>query len=345
MYDEAAVKDRQIRDELYGVDEKLRLIADATPVAVMIHQDDRWIYANRAAETITGYSVKELLGTNFWDIVHPDYKALVQERGQKRQWGEETTNRHEFIITTKDGTEKWVDLTGASMLIRGEPAGVISMADITERKLADEVHFEDMAKYRALFESANDAIFLLRDERIIDCNKKMLEMFGCTMEQIIGETPYGFSPLLQSVGIHSKEKILEKIRAASDGDPQFFEWRHCRYDRSVFDTEMSLNLIAFNNQTLIQVIVRDVTERKQNEEKLKQLVRKLRETLRKVKLLSGFLPICASCKKIRDDKGYWEQMEIYIRDRSEAEFSHSICPECAEKLYPQLYKKNEPCSC
>ena len=62
----------------------------------------------------------------------------------------------------------------------------------------------------------------------------------------------------------------------------------------------------------------------------------LKEALDKVKLLSGFLPICASCKKIRDDKGYWNQIEIYIRDHSEAEFSHSVCPECAKKLYPDF---------
>ena len=210
MYDEAAIKNRQNQDELYGVEEKLRIIADAIPMAVMIHQDDRWIYANRAAETITGYPIKELLGTNFWNIVHPDHKALVQERGQRRQRGEETTNRHEFKIITKDGTGKWVDLTGASMLIGDKPAGVISMVDITERKLTEKEHFEDVVKYRALFESANDAIFLLRDERIIDCNKKTLEMLECTIEQIIGESYYGFSPLLQSVGMDSKEKALEK---------------------------------------------------------------------------------------------------------------------------------------
>ena len=339
MYDEAAIKDRQIKDELYGIEEKFRIIADSTPVAVMLYQDDCWIYANRAAETITGYSTKELLGMNFWDIVHPDHKALVKEHGQKRQRGEETTNRYELKIIAKDGTEKWVDLTGASMLIGVEPAGVISMADITERKLAEKAHFEDVAKYRALFENANDAIFLLKGERIIDCNKKTLEMFGCTMEQIIGETPYGFSPLFQSSGMDSKEKVLEKIRTASDGDPQFFEWRYCRYDRSVFDAEVSLNRIAFSYETLIQVIVRDVTERKQNQEKLKELVLELQEALAKVKTLSGFLPICASCKKIRDDEGYWEQIEKYISEHSEAQFSHGICPECVEKLYPQLYKK------
>ena len=66
------------------------------------------------------------------------------------------------------------------------------------------------------------------------------------------------------------------------------------------------------------------------------LVADLQETLGKVKLLSGYLPICASCKKIRDDKGTWNQIEQYIRDRSDAEFTHGICPECTQKLYPEF---------
>lgn len=72
---------------------------------------------------------------------------------------------------------------------------------------------------------------------------------------------------------------------------------------------------------------------------LRRLNRELEQALNKVKTLSGFLPICASCKKIRDDKGYWQQIESYIRDHSEAEFSHGICPECAKKLYPEYYDK------
>ena len=65
-----------------------------------------------------------------------------------------------------------------------------------------------------------------------------------------------------------------------------------------------------------------------------KLIRELQEAVAKVKTLSGFLPICMSCKKIRNDKGYWEQVEVYIRDHSEAEFSHGICPDCMKKLYP-----------
>ena len=65
----------------------------------------------------------------------------------------------------------------------------------------------------------------------------------------------------------------------------------------------------------------------------------LKEVLSQVKILSGFLPICSSCKKIRDDNGYWNKIETYIRNHSEAEFTHGICPGCAEKDYPELYSK------
>lgn len=71
----------------------------------------------------------------------------------------------------------------------------------------------------------------------------------------------------------------------------------------------------------------------------KKLILELHEALANVKKLSGMLPICASCKKIRDDKGYWTQVETYIRDHSEAEFTHGICPECTKKLYPELYEE------
>ena len=68
-----------------------------------------------------------------------------------------------------------------------------------------------------------------------------------------------------------------------------------------------------------------------------KLLAELQAALDKVKLLSGFLPICAACKRIRDDQGYWQQIESYIRDHSEAEFSHGICPDCARKLYPEIF--------
>ena len=69
----------------------------------------------------------------------------------------------------------------------------------------------------------------------------------------------------------------------------------------------------------------------------KKLIIELKDALSRIKKLSGLLPICASCKKIRDDEGYWNQIELYISNHSEAEFSHGICPVCAKKLYPDFY--------
>ena len=83
----------------------------------------------------------------------------------------------------------------------------------------------------------------------------------------------------------------------------------------------------------------DITERKLVEEERARLIIELEDALAKVKTLSGLLPICASCKKIRDDKGYWKQIETYIQEHSDAEFTHGICPECMKRLYPNQYDK------
>ncbi len=85
------------------------------------------------------------------------------------------------------------------------------------------------------------------------------------------------------------------------------------------------------------VVFHDETERKSAEAERERLITELQTALTKVKTLSGMLPICASCKKVRDDKGYWSQIESYLHEHTEAEFSHSICPECARRLYPEHF--------
>ena len=129
---------------------------------------------------------------------------------------------------------------------------------------------ESEIKYRALFDNANDGIFLMKGDIFIDCNRKFLSILRCSREQIIGQTPYRFSPPFQPDGRASKEKAREKGRAAISGEPQFFEWKHCRYDGTLFDAEVSLNRILIDENTLLlQAIVRDVSERKEAENKLR----------------------------------------------------------------------------
>ncbi len=89
-------------------------------------------------------------------------------------------------------------------------------------------------------------------------------------------------------------------------------------------------------------LVRDISERRRTEHEKERLLVDLQAALANVKRLQGLLPICASCKKIRDDRGYWHQVEQYVQDHAEVEFSHDICPECMARLYPDLAQKDEP---
>jgi PAS domain S-box-containing protein len=132
---------KRAQEALRESEERFRILTESSPTAILLYQNNKWVYANSAATHITGYTNQELLGMNFWDVVHPDYKQLVQERGQRRQRAEAVTNRYEFKIISKDGTVKWVDLSDATIIIGGSPAGIISVLDITERKKAeDEIH-------------------------------------------------------------------------------------------------------------------------------------------------------------------------------------------------------------
>jgi len=99
-------------------------------------------------------------------------------------------------------------------------------------------------------------------------------------------------------------------------------------DKALEVTEEELKRNAELNRTL--------------EHKVEQRTAKLKESIAQVKVLSGMLPICARCKKIRDDKGYWNKLESYIKQHSEAKFSHGICPECAKELYPEEYAEIYP---
>ncbi len=109
--------------------------------------------------------------------------------------------------------------------------------------------------------------------------------------------------------------------------------KHILLGKTVFEEIMASPI--FDDQGEVNFIVEelnDITELVQS--------REITEHLKdEIKTLRGIIPICSSCKNIRDDKGYWQQVEAYVRDRSEAEFSHSICPECFEKLYPEFDNK------
>ena len=138
---------------------------------------------------------------------------------------------------------------------------------------------ESEAKYRTLFESSNDAMFIIKGDKFTDCNTASLQMFGCDRHQMVGKT----SLCVFSAGATGREglrrKVLEKISSARSGQPQFFEWKHCRYDGMPFDAEVSLNSLEVHGKMIVQATVRDIADRKRAEDEIKKSLSLLRSTI------------------------------------------------------------------
>ena len=115
-----------------------------------------------------------------------------------------------------------------------------------------------------------------------------------------------------------------------------------RHRERFLHTEFTPVLDTAGTVVAVAGISFDITERCLMEEQLRRSVTELEKALADVKTLSGLLPICANCKKIRDDKGYWSSVEQYLGAHTGAEFSHGLCPDCMQKLYPELAEEEPP---
>jgi PAS domain S-box-containing protein len=195
-------------------------------------------------------------------------------------------------------------------------------------KLALAKHYESLTKY------ANDGILLL-DEKgdIVEANERTESFYGYTRDELLRLN-------IRELRVPELRSLVEKqMKQVAARDGLVFETVQQRKDGTTFPVEISSRVIAIEGKNFFQSNIRDITVRKQLELVREKLVLDLQGALAKVEQLSGLLPICASCKKIRDEKGGWNQIEMYIREHSRAEFTHSICPECAKRLYPEFYKE------
>jgi PAS domain S-box-containing protein len=160
-------------------EEKFKNLAESSPFAILIIQNSKWVYSNPAGERISGYTYTELGEMNFWDLVHPEDLEMVKIRGKQRQTGEETVPSYEFRIIDKTGNTKWVFLTGTNIIYNGEPAALLSVADVSERKKAEEALRESEAIYRTLVEKMPDGVYKSTHEgKFIEVNPAMVTMLG-----------------------------------------------------------------------------------------------------------------------------------------------------------------------
>ncbi len=113
-------------------------------------------------------------------------------------------------------------------------------------------------------------------------------------------------------------------------------WRHLKKDGTVIDVDITSRMLDHDGRRAALVIALDITERKKTEAERERLVATLQDALAEVKTLSGLVPICSFCKKIRDDENYWHEVESYVSKHTDAAFSHGVCPDCMKKHYPEF---------
>ncbi len=249
--------------------ELYQTLTESSFAGIYVVQEGEFRYLNKKAASYAGFAPDELVGRPPADIVHPEDRENARRDARAMLLGKKTSPS-EFRVLTKDGEIRWIMETIVPITWEGKPAVLGNSMDITERKHFEEELRDQQERFRICFEGANDGIFLLEDYRFIDCNPKTLEIFQCDRNQMIGQTPDRFSPPTQPDGSDSLQKAIEKINGALTGEPQFFEWSHCRYDGTPFDAEVSLSRLELPGKRLLQAIVRDISSHKRIEKSLQE---------------------------------------------------------------------------
>ncbi|MFX1237303.1 MAG: PAS domain S-box protein, partial [Promethearchaeota archaeon] len=272
---------KRAEQKLKESEEKFKIISEQNLMGILILQDNVIKYLNKAMGDMYGYSIEEVYNwkpNEFLKIIAPEFLEYVKEQAKKKQMGDSDQKSHYFLQgVKKNGEHIWIENFSKTIQYNNRPADLITQIDITEKRKFELDIRDSEEKYRTLFEGANDAIFLMKDYKFIECNKKTLEVFGYDDEsEILGFFPWEISPLYQPDGKDSKITAIEYMDFALNGKPARFYWKHKRKDGNFMDAEVSLNRILIGKDKYIQAIVRDITEKIQAEKMLEESEKKYR---------------------------------------------------------------------
>jgi len=339
---------RQAQMDLEAARDKYTDLYDFAPVGYFSISDKGLILdANLMGATMLGMERGKLTGRRFFQFIAKDDQDVFYLNRQKL-FETKTKQVCELKLSKKDGTEFYAQLESYAVKDEAGNYSTIrtSLSDITERKQADLALIATKQEIESIIKTVPDIIYRLDPQGRLTFVSDSVKRYGYQPEKLLG------TKVMKLVHPEDKVKTIHRIKERRTGarSTKSFETRLTTKNQTpvsfevfIISAEGLYSPKKFGQSTFLgtQGIARDISARKRAEEEREKLHIKLQEAFDNIKTLKGLLPICANCKNIRDDKGYWNQIEAYIRDHSDAEFSHSICPDCAKKLYPELELKAE----
>ncbi len=245
-------------------------VAEATAAAIFIFQGAQLCYANPMAAQITGYSADELVQKQFWEIIHPEFRDMVRERGHARQRGDGVPSRYEVKILTKSGEVRWVDFTGRVIEFKKESAVLGTVIDITERKQTEKAL--RFAKFAV--DNSVDAIYWVKsDGTIFYVNRSGCELVSYSEEELLCMT------FVQLNVEFSEEDWPTKWIGMRQAGTSLFESQHIAKSGRVFPVEILGTCLWYRGHEYMCACVRDITARKHAEKGLLASEERVRLTL------------------------------------------------------------------
>lgn len=255
----------RIEEELRESEEKFRVLAETSPAGICLYQGERFLHVNAAAARMFGYSEAQCQGMYFWDWVHDNDKETVRNRGLARQRGEPVASQYEVRCTTRSGEEKWILVSAGTVEYRGTPAGIVTMFDITGRKLAEQLLRESEEKFRVLLETSPTAICMFQGEHIVYANQAMTRLTGYSEQECRMMKFWDW--------IHEdyQEIVKERGFAAQRGEQiqERFELQYITRDGEVNWLFLSGGRIVYRGKPAGIVSLFDITDRKRMEQELR----------------------------------------------------------------------------
>lgn len=312
-----------------------RTIFENTGTAtVILDEKTTIVLANAEYEKLSGYAKDELEGKKSWTdfVVEEDLDRMMASHKQRRLDKDSAPKRYEFRFKDKAGSIRNIALS--IDIIPGTSRSVASLLDITGFRQAEEQLKESEKKYRELYDFLPIPVYEMdMNANIVSANRAIYETFRGTEEDLKKGVK-----VWQIIAPEDLARAAENIQRLLKGEQTGgAEYTLMRLDGSSFQAALVSSAIMSGGRPVgLRGAVIDITDRRQAEEERVRMISDLQKALADVRKLSGLIPICASCKKIRDDKGFWNHLESYIRSHSEAEFSHGICPDCMRKIQTRL---------